>query len=187
MRAGKCSNTAWDSHLVLPVEVWFLRSHVSAVHVADERRWQRGALRRSGAQPPGRVDQVDVEGLRRLAASIDKHFGDDERGAGAEAGLAAGAASLEVVDSRSIGAVWLLDGLWRRLDVAAAVRAAADARRFTTNMERVLFALVANRAVAPFKPASDAHLLDTTHLDIDAAIRAAIDIVEATRTGRGPA
>jgi cytidylate kinase len=43
----------------------------------------------------------------------------------------------------------------------------------------------ANRAVAPFKPASDAHLLDTTHLDIDAAIRAAIDIVEATRTGRG--
>jgi cytidylate kinase len=35
----------------------------------------------------------------------------------------------------------------------------------------------ANRAVA--------HLLDTTHLDIDAAIRAAIDIVEATRTGRG--
>jgi cytidylate kinase len=43
----------------------------------------------------------------------------------------------------------------------------------------------ANRAIAPFKPASDAHLLDTTQLDIDAAIRAAIDIVEATRTGRG--
>jgi CMP/dCMP kinase len=43
----------------------------------------------------------------------------------------------------------------------------------------------ANRAVAPFKPAVDAHLLDTTQLDIDAAIRAAIDIVEATRTGRG--
>ncbi|MEP7031027.1 MAG: (d)CMP kinase [Pseudolabrys sp.] len=42
-----------------------------------------------------------------------------------------------------------------------------------------------NRAVAPLKQAQDAHLLDTTHLDIDAAIRAAIDIVEATRTGRG--
>jgi cytidylate kinase len=41
------------------------------------------------------------------------------------------------------------------------------------------------RAVSPLKPAPDAHLLDTTHLDIDAAIRAAIDIVEATRTGRG--
>ncbi len=42
-----------------------------------------------------------------------------------------------------------------------------------------------NRAAAPLKQAQDAHLLDTTHLDIDAAIRAAIDIVEATRTGRG--
>jgi cytidylate kinase len=39
------------------------------------------------------------------------------------------------------------------------------------------------RAVAPLKPAPDAHLLDTTHLDIDAAVRAAIDIVEAARAG----
>ena len=44
-----------------------------------------------------------------------------------------------------------------------------------------------NRATAPLKQAQDAHLLDTTHLDIDAAIRAAIDIVEATRAGRGRA
>jgi CMP/dCMP kinase len=41
------------------------------------------------------------------------------------------------------------------------------------------------RAAAPLRQAPDAHLLDTTHLDIDAAIRAAIDIVEATRVGRG--
>ena len=42
-----------------------------------------------------------------------------------------------------------------------------------------------SRTISPLKPAPDAHLLDTTHLDIDAAIRAAIDIVEATRAGRG--
>jgi cytidylate kinase len=41
------------------------------------------------------------------------------------------------------------------------------------------------RAAAPLKQAPDAHLLDTTHLDISSAIRAAIDIVEATRAGRG--
>ena len=35
-----------------------------------------------------------------------------------------------------------------------------------------------NRAVAPLKPAADAHLLDTTHLDIEAAVRAAIQMVE---------
>ncbi len=42
------------------------------------------------------------------------------------------------------------------------------------------------RPVAPLKQAQDAHLLDTTHLDIGAAVRAAIDIVEAVRTGRKP-
>jgi CMP/dCMP kinase len=40
------------------------------------------------------------------------------------------------------------------------------------------------RAAAPLKAADDAHLLDTTHLDIDAAFRAAVDIVEAVRAGR---
>ncbi len=42
-----------------------------------------------------------------------------------------------------------------------------------------------NRAAAPLRQAPDAHLLDTTHLDIDAVIRAAIDLVEAARAGRG--
>ncbi|HEY1474812.1 MAG TPA: (d)CMP kinase [Pseudolabrys sp.] len=41
------------------------------------------------------------------------------------------------------------------------------------------------RTTAPLKQAPDAHLLDTTHLAIEPAIRAAIDIVEATRAGRG--
>ena len=40
-----------------------------------------------------------------------------------------------------------------------------------------------SRAVAPLARAPDAHLLDTTHLDIDAAVRAAIDIVKAARAG----
>jgi CMP/dCMP kinase len=42
-----------------------------------------------------------------------------------------------------------------------------------------------SRIAAPLKQAPDAHLLDTTHLAIDPAIRAAIDIVEAVRAGRG--
>jgi cytidylate kinase len=42
----------------------------------------------------------------------------------------------------------------------------------------------ASRAASPLKAAADAHLLDTTHLDMDAAFRAAIDIIEAVRAGR---
>ena len=36
-----------------------------------------------------------------------------------------------------------------------------------------------NRAAAPLRKAPDAYLLDTTNLDIDAAIRAAIDLIDA--------
>jgi cytidylate kinase len=41
-----------------------------------------------------------------------------------------------------------------------------------------------NRAAAPLKQAADAYLLDNTDLDIEAGVRAAIDIVEAVRAGR---
>jgi cytidylate kinase len=41
-----------------------------------------------------------------------------------------------------------------------------------------------NRASAPLKQAEDAYLLDNTNLDIEAGVRAAIDIVEAVRAGR---
>ena len=41
-----------------------------------------------------------------------------------------------------------------------------------------------NRPVAPLKPARDAYLLDNSKLDIEAGVRAAIDIVEAVRAGR---
>src|SRR5919204_3707246 len=56
----------------------------------------------------GRVDQVDVAGLRRLAASINKHFGDDDPPSdGAEAGLVPGATPFELLDARPVGAIGL--------------------------------------------------------------------------------
>lgn len=42
-----------------------------------------------------------------------------------------------------------------------------------------------NRKAAPLIAASDAHLLDTSDLDIDGAVRAALSIVEAARAGQG--
>jgi CMP/dCMP kinase len=40
------------------------------------------------------------------------------------------------------------------------------------------------RTIAPLKPAADAHILDTSDLDIDAVLQHAIAIVEKTRTDR---
>jgi cytidylate kinase len=42
----------------------------------------------------------------------------------------------------------------------------------------------AGRAAAPLAVATDAHLLDTTDMDIETAFRAAVDIVERARAGR---
>ncbi len=42
----------------------------------------------------------------------------------------------------------------------------------------------AGRSVAPLRQAADAHLLDTTGMDIEAAFRAALEIVERAKTGR---
>jgi CMP/dCMP kinase len=42
----------------------------------------------------------------------------------------------------------------------------------------------ATRAVAPFKPATDAHLLDTTSLDADGAFAAAVALIEQIRGQR---
>ncbi len=39
----------------------------------------------------------------------------------------------------------------------------------------------ANRDVAPFKPAADAHVLDTTELNADAAFEAAVALIERAR------
>jgi len=44
-----------------------------------------------------------------------------------------------------------------------------------------------NRATAPLVQAEDAHLLDTTNLDIDAAFKAAIDLIDAAMGPAGQA
>ena len=41
-----------------------------------------------------------------------------------------------------------------------------------------------NRAAAPLRPAEDAHLLDTSQMDIEAAFRAAVDIVDRALKAR---
>jgi hypothetical protein len=96
----------------------------------------------------GREDQLDPDGLRRLVASIDRYLGDPDAGLPADAAQLAGE-GLRVAASRPVGAVHLLDGLWRALGVDGALRKVLGSRRFTTDVERVLFALVANRAIDP--------------------------------------
>jgi len=98
-----------------------------------------------------------------------------------------------VLDGRDIGTVIFPDADVKIfVDAAPEVRARRRASEFGGRVDEVnVLADIRrrderdrSRAVSPLKPASDAHLLDTTHLDIDAAFLAAVDIVEAVRAGR---
>lgn len=56
-----------------------------------------------------------------------------------------------MVSSRPAGVAWLLDGLWRQLGVDTALGKVLGGRKFTTAVERVIFAMVANRAIDPIE------------------------------------
>src|SRR3954454_16508891 len=92
----------------------------------------------------GRADRVARDALARLVASISR-FLEPEQAVAAAAGT-----EVEILDSRRLGGAWTLDRLWGGLRLGAAIRRAADGRQLDgAATERVLFALVAQRACEP--------------------------------------
>ena len=164
-------------------------SVVGYLQLAHNRR-VGGVVRAEVLLNLGREDELDVEGLRRLAASITRYTD----GEGAPAALGAGGSDegeLVVHSSRSLGGVWLLDALWRRLGVEEALGRVLGARRFTTDVERVLFAMVANRALDPCSKLAcsewateDVAIPGLEEIDEDQCYRAMDLLVEADTEGR---
>ena len=92
----------------------------------------------------GRADKVDRAALARLVASISRFLDPGKAVAAAAAG------EVEVIDSRRMGTAWVLGRLWDRLEIGTAVRRVAAGRRLDGDAtERVIFALVAQRACEP--------------------------------------
>jgi len=92
----------------------------------------------------GRAEQVDRAALARLVSSISRFLTPEE------AAAAATGMDVEVVESRRLGGTWTLDRVWERLGMGAAIRRAAQGRRLDgAGVERVVFALVAQRALEP--------------------------------------
>jgi len=92
----------------------------------------------------GRAEHVDRQALARLVSSISR-FLTPEQAVSAAAG-----AEVEILDSRHLGGAWTLDRIWERLGIGAAIRRVAAGRRLDGDaVERVVFALVAQRALEP--------------------------------------
>jgi hypothetical protein len=161
-------------------------STVRYLSIAHNERSPGGPSVAKVLLPLGREDRLDVEALRRLVGSINRYLGED---AGTDAGAQIGAETgggLTITDSRPAGGAWLLDGLWQQLGIDTALREVLGGRRFTTDVERVLFALVANRALAPASKLAaadwatrDVAIPGLAGMDEDQAYRAMDLLVEA--------
>jgi hypothetical protein len=92
----------------------------------------------------GRAETVDRDALARLVSSISRFLTPEQ------ATAAAAGAEVDIIDSRPMGGAWTLDQLWERLGIGAAIRRVATGRRLDGDaVERVVFALVAQRALKP--------------------------------------
>jgi CMP/dCMP kinase len=154
---------------------------VAAAEAIDPSRFDEPALKRQAVGEAASLVSAIPE-VRKAVLALQRNFGRTPPGA--------------VLDGRDIGTVVFPDADVKIFVTATAqVRARRRALELEQEGHRVDEAEVladiqrrderdSKRAVAPLKAAPEAHLLDTTHLDIDAAFRAAIDIVEAVQAGR---
>ena len=112
----------------------------------------------------GRKDELDVEALRRLVSSISRYLDPAEAAeVRAAAGVELGARFL---GAKHLGGTHLLDGVWQRLGIAAGLGKLLAERGYRTPVERLLFALVANRALDPgSKLAVESWVADEAHVE----------------------
>jgi cytidylate kinase len=154
---------------------------ITAAEALDLSRYEEPSLKTQAVDEAAAVVSAIPE-VRAAVLAFQRNFGRTRPGA--------------VLDGRDIGTVIFPDAevkffVTATPEVRAGRRVAElRSRGIKVNPADVLADIQrrdqrdTTRAISPLKPAPDAHLLDTTHLDIDAAFRAAIDIVEAVRAGR---
>ena len=129
----------------------------------------------------GRADDPDVvQRLRRLARSILRRCTREEIvGAGGD---------WRLICAWPFGDLYVLEAIWKRLGIDAIVRQQAGTRNLGFDVERALFALVANRACAPASKVycheqwlkEDAHIEGTQGLKLHQFYRA-MDFLEANK------
>jgi hypothetical protein len=127
----------------------------------------------------GRADQLDRAAIERLITALTRVVGVEAVSGGPDRARVVGVPGLEFTESRPLGGAWLLDRLWHRLGIDTLLRRLAAGTRRDPVVERVLFALVANRALAPSSKlaatswvAHDVHIPGLEAVSDDACYRA---------------
>jgi Transposase len=88
----------------------------------------------------GREDQIEPSYIQSIIKALTAAFGES---------LPETIPGFEFHASRELGGTWLLDALWNRLGLGKALKELLRERQFDIPMERLLFAMVAGRILAP--------------------------------------
>lgn len=126
--------------------------------------WVDGRSRTKVVHGFGRKDRLDTEALKRLIGSISRFLDPDDAAAvQQDLGLET---PFEFLGAKEYGGTYLLDGLWERLGIGGVLKKLAGEREFGVDVERLLFALVAQRALAPgSKLAAESWVNDAAFID----------------------
>ena len=92
----------------------------------------------------GRNDQLDVDALKRLIKSLSRFLEPEDA-----ARLEHGDDDLKISSSRPAGGAHLLKQLWKRLNLDGCLNNILSGRSHTAPIADAIFAMVANRALAP--------------------------------------
>ena len=124
---------------------------VRYLQLAHNERNERGVPVARVIHTFGREDEVDREALARLVASISRFLEPEQA-------LAAGApAGFDFLEAREQGRPHVVQALWSELGIGRALTRVAGSRRYRREIEREVFAMVAQRTIAP------ASKLEATH------------------------
>lgn len=94
----------------------------------------------------GRIEQVDEAALKRLVGSICRFLSPEDA---LKAQAAVDGSELKFIGAKPLGGAWLLRQLWERIGLDGVIGQALRDREFSTPVEWAIFAMVANRALAP--------------------------------------
>jgi len=96
----------------------------------------------------GREDRIDKAQLRRLIRSLSRFLDPADR-VQVNAELAGLGKELVAERDLAYGGAYVLEAIWRRLKLDKVLEGLLSARRYEIDLERLIFALVASRALAP--------------------------------------
>jgi len=95
----------------------------------------------------GRADSLDVQAIRRLVRSLCRFLSPEDALQVQASGE--GEHPLQFVRSMPVGGAYLLRSLWEQLGINKTLEDCLKKRSFTSPVEWAIFAMVANRALAP--------------------------------------